>query len=71
MIVFGATYLRNKLLNDNSLGDISLTSSSTVRNLGVVFDLSLDSIIKKKISRCAFFLPHLHNIANPQYSVSK
>jgi len=41
---------------------ISLASSSTVRNLGVIFDqkLSFDSHIKQ-VSRTAFF--HLRNIA--------
>ncbi len=63
VIVLGPKYLRNFLSNDIvTLNDITLASSTTVRNLGVIFDqnLSFDSHIKQ-ISRTAFF--HLRNIA--------
>ena len=63
VIVLGPERLRNSLSKDIiTLDGIVLASSSTVRNLGVIFDqdLSFSSHIKQ-ISRTAFF--HLRNIA--------
>ncbi len=63
VIVLGPKHLRSTLPNDIvTLNDITLASSTTVRNLGVIFDqdLSFDSHIKQT-SRTAFF--HLRNIA--------
>ncbi len=63
VIVLGPKHLRNTLSNDIvMLDDITLASSTTVRNLEVIFDqdLSFDSHIKQ-ISRTAFF--HLRKIA--------
>ncbi|XP_074496841.1 uncharacterized protein LOC141770891 [Sebastes fasciatus] len=63
VIVLGPEHLRNKLSNDIvTLDGIALASSTTVRNLGVVFhqDMSFNSHIKQT-SRTAFF--HLRNIA--------
>ncbi len=63
VIVLGPKHLRNSLSNDIVvLGDITLASSTTVRNLGIIFDQDLffNSHLKQ-ISRTAFF--HLCNIA--------
>ncbi len=63
VIVLGPKHLRSTLPNDIvMLNDITLASSTTARNLGVIFDqdLSFDSHIKQT-SRTAFF--HLRNIA--------
>ncbi|XP_071329025.1 uncharacterized protein [Trachinotus anak] len=63
VIVIGPKHLRDTLCdNILTLDDITLASSATVRNLGVIFDqdLSFTSHIKQ-VSRTAFF--HLHNIA--------
>ena len=57
VIVFGPKHLRNTLSNDiATLDGITLASSSTVRNLGVIFDqdMSFNSHINQ-ISRTAFF----------------
>ena len=57
------TSLRDTLSDEiTTLDGINLASSSTVRNLGVIFDqdMSFNSHIKQ-ISKTAFF--HLHNIA--------
>ena len=53
-----------------TLDGITLASSTTVRNLGVIFvqDLSFNSHIKQ-ISRTAFF--HLHNIAKIRHILSQ
>ncbi|XP_075329020.1 uncharacterized protein LOC142388045 [Odontesthes bonariensis] len=62
VVIFGPERFREKLSSYIvTLDGISLASSSTVRNLGVIFDqnLSFDSHIKQ-VSRTAFF--HLHNI---------
>ena len=64
VILLGSKHLRNTLSNDTTtLDGITLTSSTTVRNLGVIFDedMSFNSHIKQ-ISRTAFF--HLRNITN-------
>ena len=63
VVLFGPERFREKLSSCIvTLDRISLASSSTVRNLGVIFDqnLSFDAHIKK-VSRTAFF--HLRNIA--------
>ncbi|XP_072234405.1 uncharacterized protein [Leuresthes tenuis] len=63
VVLFGPERLREKLSSYIvTLDGISLASSSTVRNLGVIFDqnLSFDAHIKL-VSRTAFF--HLRNIA--------
>ncbi|XP_071350987.1 uncharacterized protein [Trachinotus anak] len=63
VIVIGPKHLRDTLCdNILTLDDITLASSATVRNLGVIFDqdLSFTSHIKQ-VSRTAFF--HLRNIA--------
>lgn len=63
VILFGPERFREKLSSYIvTLDGISLASSSTVRNLGVIFDqnLSFDAHIKL-VSRTAFF--HLRNIA--------
>uniref|UniRef100_A0A3Q3R4Q7 Reverse transcriptase domain-containing protein n=1 Tax=Monopterus albus TaxID=43700 RepID=A0A3Q3R4Q7_MONAL len=63
VIVLGPENLRNLLSNHIvTLDDIALASSTTVRNLGVIFDqnMSFKSHINQ-VSRSAFF--HLRNIA--------
>ncbi|KAK2872069.1 hypothetical protein Q8A73_024565, partial [Channa argus] len=63
VIVFGPKNIRDMMSNHIvTLDGISLASSTTARNLGVIFDqdLSFKSHIKQ-ISRTAFF--HLRNIA--------
>ncbi|XP_072246412.1 uncharacterized protein [Leuresthes tenuis] len=63
VVLFGPERFREKLSSYIvTLDGISLASSSTVRNLGVIFDqnLSFDAHIKL-VSRTAFF--HLRNIA--------
>ena len=63
VIVFGPKHLRDTLSNDiATLDGITLASSTTVRNLGVIFDqeMTFNSHIKQ-ISKTAFF--HLRNIA--------
>ena len=63
VIVLGPKHLRNSLISDTTtLDGITMASSSTVRNLGVMFDqdMSFNSHIKH-ISRTAFF--HLRNIS--------
>lgn len=70
VIVLGPKHLRNALSNNiASLDGITLSSSTTVRNLGVIFDqdLSFNSHIKL-ISRTAFF--HLRNIAKIRHILS-
>ena len=62
VVIFGPEHFREKLSSYiGTLDGISLASSSTVRNLGVIFDqnLSFDAYIKQ-VSRTAFF--HLRNI---------
>ena len=63
VIVLGPQHLRNTLSNDMAtLDGITLASSTTVRNLGVIFDQDMSfSYHIKQISRTAFF--HLRNIA--------
>ncbi|XP_038581024.1 uncharacterized protein LOC119907367, partial [Micropterus salmoides] len=77
VIVLGPKHLRNALSKDIcyiyiyvSLDGIALASSTTVRNLGVIFDqdMSFKSHIKQ-ISRTAFF--HLRNIAKIRNILSK
>ena len=71
VIVLGPKHLRNTLSNDiATLDGITLASSTTVRNLGVIFDqdLSFNSHIKQ-ISRTAFF--HLRNIAKIRHIMSQ
>ncbi len=59
VIVLGPKHLRSTLPNDIvTLNDITLASSTTARNLGVIFDLNTHI---KQTSRTAFF--HLCNIA--------
>ncbi|TWW62345.1 hypothetical protein D4764_04G0009920 [Takifugu flavidus] len=62
VMVFGPEPLRDRLDHMITLDGISLTSSLSVRNLGVTFDqnLSFNSHIKL-VSRSAFF--HLRNIS--------
>ena len=62
VIIFGPEHFREKLtIYIITLNGFSLASSTTVRNLGVIFDLNLsfDAHIKQ-VSRTAFF--HLCNI---------
>ena len=64
VVVIGPKHLRESLSEQIvTLDGVSLASSSTVRNLGVMFDqdMSFDQHIKQ-VSRTAFF--HLHNIKN-------
>ena len=71
VIVLGPEHIRDSLSSNTvNLHSITLASSTTVRNLGVIFDqdLSLNSHVKQ-ISRTAFF--HLHNIAKIWYIVSQ
>lgn len=71
VIVLGAKHLRNSLSEDiASLDGIALTSNTTVRNLGVIFDqdLSFDPYIKQT-TRTAFF--HLRNIAKIRHILSQ
>ena len=71
VIVFGPKHLRNTLSNDlANLDGITLASSTTVRNLGVIFDqdMSFNSHIKQ-ISRTAFF--HLRNISKIRHILSQ
>ena len=60
VIVIGAQHLRETLSDQIvTLDGVSLAPSSTVRNLGVMFeDMSFDP--HKQVSRSAFF--HLRNI---------
>ena len=63
VIVLGPKHVRSRL-SDNilSLDGITLSSSTTARNLGVIFDQDLSFIPHiTQVSRTAFF--HLHNIA--------
>ena len=69
--MLGPKHLKNTLSNDiTTLGGITLASSTTVTNLGVIFnqDLSFNSHIKQ-ISRTAFF--HLCNIAKIRHILSQ
>ena len=71
VIVLGPKHLRNSLSNDiTTLDGITVASSSTVRNLGVMFDqdMSFNSHIKQ-ISRTAFF--HLRNISKIRHILSQ
>ena len=70
VIVLGPEHLRNKLSSDiATLDGISLASSSTVRNLGVIFDQDMSFTTHiKQISRTAFF--HLRNIAKVRHFLS-
>ena len=71
VIVVGPKHLRNVLSNHLlSLDGISVASSSTVKNLGVIFDedISFSSHIKQT-SRTAFF--HLRNIAKIRHFLSQ
>ncbi|XP_029284776.1 uncharacterized protein LOC115006618, partial [Cottoperca gobio] len=71
VIILGPKRLRNAFSNDiEALDGINLASSTTVRNLGVIFDqdLSFNSHIKQ-ISRTAFF--HLRNIAKIRHILSQ
>ena len=70
VIVVGPEHLRNTLCNDiATLDGFTLASSTTVKNLGVIFDqdLSFNSHIKQ-MSRTAFF--HLRNIAKIRHILS-
>ena len=63
VVIFGPERFREKLLGCiDTLDGISLVSSTTVKNLAVIFDqnVSFDAHIKQ-VSRTAFF--HLRNIA--------
>uniref|UniRef100_A0A665ULH4 Reverse transcriptase domain-containing protein n=1 Tax=Echeneis naucrates TaxID=173247 RepID=A0A665ULH4_ECHNA len=62
VIVLGPKHLRKILSNHLiSLDGITLASSSTVRNLGVIFDQDMSFVPHiKQVSRAAFF--HLRNI---------
>ena len=69
--MLGPKHLRNTLSNDlTNLDGITLASSTTVRNLGVIFDqdMSFNSHIKH-ISRTAFF--HLCNITKIRHLLSQ
>ncbi|XP_042341350.1 uncharacterized protein LOC121942262, partial [Plectropomus leopardus] len=71
VIVLGPKHLRSSFSNNLiSLDGITLASSTTVRNLGVLFDqdLSFASHIKQT-SRTAFF--HLRNIAKIRHILSQ
>ncbi|XP_029903354.1 uncharacterized protein LOC115356335 [Myripristis murdjan] len=71
VIMFGPKYLRESVSNDIAILDgITLAPSSTVRNLGVIFDvdLSFTSHIKQ-ISKTAFF--HLRNISKLRHILSQ
>ncbi|XP_029297016.1 uncharacterized protein LOC115014371, partial [Cottoperca gobio] len=71
VIILGPKRLRNAFSNDiEGLDGINLASSTTVRNLGVIFDqdLSFNCHIKQ-ISRTAFF--HLRNIAKIRHILSQ
>ena len=71
VIVLGPKNSRNTFSNDiATLDGITLASSTTVRNLGVIFDqdLSFSSHIAQ-ISRTAFF--HLRNIAKIRHILSQ
>lgn len=71
VIVLGPKHLRDSVSNDiAALDGISLASSTTVRNLGVLFDqdMSFTSHIRQ-ISRTAFF--HLRNIAKIRHILSQ
>merc|ERR1711980_61787 len=63
VIVLGPKHLRDALSNDiSNLDGVNLASSTTVRNLGVIFDQDMSFISHiKQISRSAYF--HLRNIA--------
>ncbi|TKS71945.1 hypothetical protein D9C73_006018 [Collichthys lucidus] len=71
VLVIGPKLLRNSLSRDLvTLDGITLASSSTVKNLGVVFDQDLSfNVHIKQISRTAFF--HLRNIAKIRRTVSQ
>ena len=71
VLVIGPKHLRNSLSRDLvTLDGITLASSSTVKNLGVVFDQDLSfNVHIKQISRTAFF--HLRNIAKIRRIVSQ
>ncbi|TKS71954.1 hypothetical protein D9C73_006029 [Collichthys lucidus] len=71
VLVIGPKHLRNSLSRDLvTLDGITLASSSTVKNLGVVFDQDLSfNVHMKQISRTAFF--HLRNIAKIRRTVSQ
>ena len=62
VIVFGPKHLRNTLSNQIvTLDGIALASSSTVKNLGVIFDQDMSfNLHIKQVCRTAFF--HLRNI---------
>uniref|UniRef100_A0A8P4GNX2 Reverse transcriptase domain-containing protein n=1 Tax=Dicentrarchus labrax TaxID=13489 RepID=A0A8P4GNX2_DICLA len=71
ILVLGPKYLRDSLSKDIvTLDGINLASSTTVRNLGVIFDqdLSFNSHIKQT-SRTAFF--HLRNIRKNRHILSQ
>lgn len=71
VIALGPEHLRNKLCSDIALIDgLAVASSSTVRNLGVIFDqdMSFNSHIAN-ISKTAFF--HLRNIAKIRHILSQ
>ena len=71
VIVLGPKHIRDSLSsNIVNLDGITLASSTTVRNLGVVFDqdLSFNSYVKQ-ISRMAFF--HLRNNAKIWHILSQ
>ena len=71
ILVLGPKNLRYSLSKDIvTLDGITLASSTTVRNLGVIFDqdLSFKSHMKQT-SRTAFF--HLRNIANIRHILSQ
>ncbi|XP_028272704.1 uncharacterized protein LOC114443000 [Parambassis ranga] len=62
VIVFGPKHLRTSLSDNTfSLDGITLASSTTVRNLGVIFDQDMSFVSHiKQVSRTTFF--HLRNI---------
>ena len=71
VIVLGPKHIRESLSNNMvNLDGITLASTITVRNLGVIFDheLSFKSHVKQ-ISRTAFF--HLRNISKIQHILSQ
>ncbi|XP_070840477.1 uncharacterized protein, partial [Chaetodon trifascialis] len=71
VIVVGPKYLRKSLSDDIAAMDgIALASSTTVKNLGVIFDqdMCFHSHVKQ-ISRTAFF--HLRNIAKIRHILSQ
>ena len=70
VIVLGPKHLRDTLSNDiATLDGINLASSSTVRNLGVIFDQDMSFNSQNKLKKTAFF--HLRNIAKIRHILSQ